>query len=314
MSASREILTREVAEKLRLEAILKPGIRKIFARVVDDFRISVARTGQPPEIARYRIAFETLLDEHYRRVQKSFSGAILLHNKVETFAQLRNKAAKPTEEDQHDKELIAAIFLLWREKHAPEQADFIAQTTAKDMADAIDQARQALTEEGKPIDKRSLAAVAAVILRRILRVRVDVIAVTETQTAAETTKAVEASVVTKTPIPGIPVPPGAFPPVIQPPRPPFTPTIPAQPDIPLEPLGPQGPIAPPPAPGTLKKSWITLRDKRVRATHHAAHGQTRLINEAFAVGSSSMMYPGDTSLGAPVREIIHCRCSAQYLF
>jgi hypothetical protein len=310
MSASREILTREVAEKLRLEAILKPGIRKIFARVVDDFRTSVARTGQPPEIARYRIAFETLLDEHYRRMQKSFSGAILLHNKVDTFAQLRNKAAKPTEEDQHDKELIAAIFLLWREKHAPVQADFIAQTTAKDMADAIDQARQALTEEGKPIDKRSLALTAVAILKRILRVRVDVIAVTETQTAAETTKAVEASVVTKIPIPGIPVPPGAFPPVI----PPFTPTTPSEPDIPLEPLGPQEPTALREQPSTLKKSWITLRDNRVRATHHAAHGQTRLINEAFAVGSSSMMYPGDTSMGAPIREIIHCRCSAQYLF
>jgi len=313
MASRKEILVREVAEKLRLEALVKPGIRKIFARVVDDFRVSVGRTGQPQEIGRYRTSFESLLEDHYRRVQKAFSGAILLHNKVDTFAQLRNKAAKPTEEDQHEKELIAAIFLLWREQHAPEQADFIAQTTAKDMSDAIDQARQALSAEGKPADKRSLALTATAILKRILRGRVDLIAVTETQMSAETTKAVEASVVTNTRIPGIPVPPNAFPSFV--PRPsPFAPSIPSQP-TPAEPVAPTEPtIAPPPTPVTLKKSWITLRDKRVRPTHHDAHGQTRPINEAFNVGSSRMMYPGDTSLGAPVREIAHCRCSAQYLF
>jgi hypothetical protein len=181
------------------------------------------------------------------------------------------------------------------------------------MSDAIDQARQALSEEGSPTDKRSLALTATAILKRILRGRVDLIAVTETQMAAETTKAVEASVVTNTQIPGIPVPPNAFPSFV--PRPsPFAPSIPSQPE-PAEPVAPTEPtIAPPPTPVTLKKSWITLRDKRVRPTHHDAHGQTRPINEAFNVGSSRMMYPGDTSLGAPVREIAHCRCSAQYLF
>lgn len=304
MPSRREILTREVAEKLRLEALVKPGIRKIFNRVVDDFRVAVARTGQPQEVSRYRKSFETLLEEHYRRVQKAFSGMILQQNNVLTYGALRAKQGKAVDEEETKiKELIAAIFLLWDDQHAPVQSKFIIDTTAKDMDDAISQGRQALQEEGKPVDNRSLAATAAAILKRILRGRVDLIAVTETQTAAETAKAIEASTAARILIPGIPLPRDIVPL--------------------LEPT-----VAPTPQPGAgpritpqqaaLKKSWLDMRDKRVRATHLDAgrrYGAASIpVSEAFIVGSSRMMYPGDTSLGAPVREIAHCRCSAQYIF
>lgn len=303
MSSRREILSREVAEKLRLEEIVKPGIRKIFARVIDDFRVSVARTGQPQESTRYRKSFETLLEEHYRRVQKAFGGMILQQNNVLTYGALRAKQGKAAEDESDIKELIWSIFLLWDDKHAPAQADIIVATTVRDMQDAINQGRQALREEDKPTDNRSLAAVAAAILKRILRGRIDLIALTETQTAAETAKAIEASTVARVLIPGIPLPRDIVPL--------------------LEPS-----VAPTPSPGggprltpvqaVLKKSWLDMRDKRVRPTHREAgrvYGASSiLVNEAFIVGGSRMMYPGDTSLGAPIREIANCRCSAQYIF
>lgn len=295
MPSRKEILTAEVAEKLRLEAIMKPGIRKIFKRVTDDFRVSVARTGRPPDAGRYRKSFESLLEEQYRRVQKSFSGAILLHNNVQTYGALRAKQNKQEEDESDISELIWSIFLLWDEQHAPVQSDIITRTTGKDMDDAISQAIQVLREQDRPTDQRSVASAAFAILKRILRGRVDLIAVTETQTAAETAKAIEASVVTRTVIPGIPLPRDIVP-LLEPT---------AQPGA-----GPR--ITPVQA--TLKKSWLTLRDSKVRDTHRAAEGQTRAVNEAFIVGGSRMMYPGDTSLGAPIREIAHCRCSAQYLF
>lgn len=302
MPSRKEILTAEVTEKIRLEEIFKPGIRKIFARVANDFRIAVVRTGQPQEVSRYRTPFEALLEDHYRRTQKAFSGAILKHNKVATFSELRKKAAKPDEEESNIKELIAAIFLLWNDQHAPVQTDYILATTANDMNDAIDQARQALREENKPADKRSLALTATAILKRILRGRVDLIAVTETQTAAETAKAIEVSATARVLIPGIPLPRDIVP-LLEP-------TVAPTPG-PTPGAGPR--ITPQPT-SVLRKSWMTLRDKRVRPTHKDAEGQSRPVNEAFNVGSSRMMYPGDTSLGAPVREIAHCRCSAQYLF
>jgi hypothetical protein len=320
MPSRKEILTREVAEKLRLEALFKPSLRRIFARIINEFRIAMARTGKPQEVARYRASFESLLEDQYRRVHKAFGGAILLHNSVETYSELRKKAATPEQEESRIKELIWAIFLLWDEQHAPIQTGFILATTAADMDEAVSQGIQALREEGKPTDQRSVAATAMAILKRILRGRVDLIAVTETQAAAETTKAVEASAVTDTLIPGIPVPPNTFPTSVPKPYPlipatPPRPLVPVAPTPPTSPITPAEPaITPPAAPINLKKSWITLRDKRVRPTHHDAHGQTRQVNEAFNIGSSRMMYPGDTSLGAPVREIAHCRCSAQYLF
>lgn len=280
---------------------MKPGIRKIFARVVDDFRVSVARTGQPQESSRYRKSFETLLEEHYRRVQKSFSGMILLQNNVQTYSALRAKQNKQGEDESHIKELIWSIFLLWDDQHAPVQAGIIVATTVKDMDDAINQGRQALRDEGKPSDNRSLAAVAAALLKRILRGRVDLIAVTETQTSAEAAKAIEASTAARVLIPGIPVPRDIVP-IVEP-------TVAPSPGA--------GPRLTPVQPA-LKKSWIDMRDKRVRPTHREAgrvYGASSIaVNEAFIVGSSRMMYPGDTSLGAPIREIANCRCSAQYIF
>lgn len=312
MLMRREILATEVAKKLRLEERFKQDIRKIFIRIATDFRSSIARTGQAPPLARYRKAFDSTLEEHYRRCQKEFSGAILVQNNVLTFTALRQKQNKKADDDESRiKELIAAIFLLWNDQHAPVQADIIIATTIRDMQDAIDQGRQALREENKPSDNRSLALLAAVILKRILRGRIDLIAVTETQTASETAKAIEASTAAKVFIPGIPVPREIVPLV----EPTIKPTTQPEPEPELEPQD-RTPQEKPQA--ILKKSWISLRDKRVRHTHVEAdrtYSSAAIpVNEAFIVGSSRMMYPGDTSLGAPIREIAHCRCSAQYLF
>jgi hypothetical protein len=59
----------------------------------------------------------------------------------------------------------------------------------------------------------------------------------------------------------------------------------------------------------LYREWLTRQDDHVRPTHQAAHGQ-RVIGtaEPFRVGDSLLMYPGDTSLGASMNEIMGCRC------
>ena len=54
------------------------------------------------------------------------------------------------------------------------------------------------------------------------------------------------------------------------------------------------------------KVWLSARDQRVRESHIEAHGQERKLDEAFDVGGSSLMHPGDGN-GAP-EEIINCRC------
>lgn len=61
--------------------------------------------------------------------------------------------------------------------------------------------------------------------------------------------------------------------------------------------------------GLKKKEWLSTQDNRVRDTHSKAGGQIKAIDEPFEVGGYKMNYPGDTSFGAPIREIANCRCA-----
>lgn len=61
----------------------------------------------------------------------------------------------------------------------------------------------------------------------------------------------------------------------------------------------------------LKKEWLAGMDRRTRLTHSLADGQIVNMDEAFTVGSASLMYPGDPS--GPAEEIINCRCSVSYI-
>ena len=60
--------------------------------------------------------------------------------------------------------------------------------------------------------------------------------------------------------------------------------------------------------GHLTHTWVSMKDERVRASHVEADNQTVPINEPFIVNGYRMMFPLDDSMGAPVDEIIWCRC------
>lgn len=60
------------------------------------------------------------------------------------------------------------------------------------------------------------------------------------------------------------------------------------------------------------KEWLAMLDEKTRETHALADGQKVDIDTPFIVGNSLMMFPTDTSLGAPPEEIINCRCVMRY--
>lgn len=62
----------------------------------------------------------------------------------------------------------------------------------------------------------------------------------------------------------------------------------------------------------LKKAWLATEDGRERETHAAADGQTVGLNEAFEVGGSRLLFPGDSSMGAEAGEVCNCRCTQTY--
>jgi hypothetical protein len=56
------------------------------------------------------------------------------------------------------------------------------------------------------------------------------------------------------------------------------------------------------------RAWDSTGDAKTRETHAAADGQVVGQGEAFNVGGALLMYPGDSSMGAPGEETINCRC------
>lgn len=59
------------------------------------------------------------------------------------------------------------------------------------------------------------------------------------------------------------------------------------------------------------KRWVAVMDSRTRGTHRKANGQVKKLDEPFIVGGYKMMHPGDSSLGAPAKEVIHERCTTE---
>jgi len=65
--------------------------------------------------------------------------------------------------------------------------------------------------------------------------------------------------------------------------------------------------------GYRHKQWLTMKDEKVRISHALVDGQTVGIDEYFKVGGYEMLYPMDTSRGAPLSETQNCRCVTVYL-
>lgn len=60
------------------------------------------------------------------------------------------------------------------------------------------------------------------------------------------------------------------------------------------------------------KTWRSAHDRRVRHSHQRLDGQKVRFDKVFVSPDTGarMKYPGDTSLGAPAKETIGCRCVA----
>ena len=61
----------------------------------------------------------------------------------------------------------------------------------------------------------------------------------------------------------------------------------------------------------LWNRWVSMEDGKVRPTHQVAHGQTVPVEQPYQVGGHQLRYPGDTGLGAPLSEVVNCRCVSQ---
>lgn len=59
------------------------------------------------------------------------------------------------------------------------------------------------------------------------------------------------------------------------------------------------------SPVDVFKTWRTIGDIKVRTAHKNANFQTVPLNEPFIVKGQMLMYPGDTSLGATIDNVVN---------
>lgn len=172
--------SRQLKYKIELERIYKPEIKRIFGSILQDFKVIVANTGIPPVSSEYLPVWQVSLNNHYKRVQKKFTGIVQSSKK---------------QDEEFDEELLSLALLMWRDQQSKKQSQYIVNTTRDNMLEAIRIAREEAMNEGKVLDDKELALVATAILRKKFSSRVDHIAMTETQASSESTKFAEAEVI-----------------------------------------------------------------------------------------------------------------------
>jgi len=63
----------------------------------------------------------------------------------------------------------------------------------------------------------------------------------------------------------------------------------------------------------VRRTWRDVGNLRVRHSHRIMNGETVGLNEPFRTPTGArLMFPGDTSLGAPASETVRCRCDVNY--
>jgi hypothetical protein len=175
--------------------------------------------------------------------------------------------------------LFTLAKLEWRTVKAPVQARIITNTNMRQMDEALAMGREELAQSDVDLTPIALSRISTSILTaRFLNPRINIIGQTETQDAAESTKQIEAEVIAG--------------------RRPF----PLQDTI----------IEPQLETQTVTKTWDTIGDRLVRASHVAANGVMLPNDGIFNIGGSQLRFPGDTGLGAAFRELVNCRCSSNY--
>jgi len=62
-----------------------------------------------------------------------------------------------------------------------------------------------------------------------------------------------------------------------------------------------------------EKAWVAIRDDRTRFDHFLTDPNMWIgIKSNFLIGGFPMAYPGDSTQGAPIGEIINCRCLLRF--
>lgn len=172
---------RDLLQKIRLERIVSPEIKSLFSRMVRDYKGDILATGFVGDAADYIADWTALFKKHYNRTQRVFSGDVIDEN-TETLSEFSSEI-----ETVRDLELRS-----FTQSESRGQAEIVTRTNNKQMVAALVAARLALAEANEPLTPINISTQASRNLARMYKPRVQSIATSETQKAAENTKNTEA--------------------------------------------------------------------------------------------------------------------------
>ena len=267
---------RNLALKLILENTFRREVITYFNKIIRLFVKKYSETATILTRSEINNLTIELLKKHYKRANKVFCNEMRLYLFPIKF--FNNFQYKQDDLDKRVDEVVAAASIIFIADQSKERSVVLDDTTLKNMQASVEAAQAQIVEEGLINDKETLIALAFLILKRKFKGRTDTIALTENQFITESTKGMEASVVSS--------------------------------DGNINPNTVAGEVV-----VTTKlatKTWAAVLDDRTRDHHGAADGQKKFITEPFVVNGELLKIPGDKSLGASPSNIINCRCSALY--
>jgi hypothetical protein len=264
---------RNLTLKLALEKTFSRDLASYFNEIKTDVVSFYTATGLLINADVYQKQTETLLERHYKRVIRNF----INEGKYSYRKSLEAKGIEYKQEQEEEDEKIKAtsvlIALAFVENIVQQRALQLIETTNDNIKNTVSKATKKAKESGTKVHDEINKG-----LGRAFRARYATIALTETQFIAERSKYIEAAVISR----NGDVDPSSI-----------------NDGVVVGNLG-------------VKKEWVTILDEVTRWAHAMADGQKQNMNDPFLVNSEYLMFPGDTSMGASLENLMNCRCSCLY--
>lgn len=236
-----EIASEEVAKKTKHELPFFKDIKPFLRSINDDFAQQYIADGTVIDANEYKATLIGLLFKNYKKISKDFKNTI--RESFDEKVSVEVDAKINSDINKFLKDL------------GDRRSDLILDTTNKEIANELSKTVSEFIEEEKEIVNTEIAKETKKKLNKKVDGRAAIIAISETQTTAESTKNIEKNVLS---VAGIVL----------------------------------GGVA---IKTNLRDIWITTLDERTRPAHAAANLQPRQADGFFYVGGERLRYPGDSN-------------------
>lgn len=179
----------DLNDKLKLEAKLRPELRRYNSMLVREFKREYVSSGNVLNIFQFDVELEDILRKHYDRTGLIFSNRITPDIPLDVGV------------TEGERDIIDEALAIWLIGQASQQANIINSTSQADANAAVAAALEdpLVREEVGRSAQLTAAAIAGALFNRKLRGRETGILMTETQIPSETAKATEAEVLSGLP-------------------------------------------------------------------------------------------------------------------